>query len=119
MKWWPRTSRRWRVAFKNLPEHGRVYQYVRVRKGFELPCQAAYSNARLSEAISERNRFLERTADFRRIELFWVVTVEPDNKSSFASKTLSPEQYSRQTAKLISQAERVAEIAFGAISQSL
>jgi type IV secretion system protein VirB4 len=53
-------------AFKNLPEHGRIYQYVRVRKGFELPCQAAYRNARVSEAISERNRFLERTADFRR-----------------------------------------------------
>jgi type IV secretion system protein VirB4 len=106
-------------AFKNLPEHGRIYQYVRVRKGFELPRQAGYSNARVSEAISERNRFLERTADFRRIELFWAVTVEPDNKNSFASKTLSPEQYARQTVKLIAQTERTAETLLAQLSEPL
>ncbi len=106
-------------AFKNLPEHGRVYEYVRVRKGFELPRQAAYSNARLSDAISERNRFLERTADFRRIELFWAMTVEPDNKNLFAAKTLSPEQYARQTAKLISQTERAAETLLAQLSEPL
>jgi type IV secretion system protein VirB4 len=96
-------------AFKNLPENGRVYQYVRIRKGFEIPRRKDYPNAQLDKAIDERIAFLERVAEFRRIELFWAITVEPEGNRSFSSKGLSPGQYGRRTAKLISQVERTAD----------
>jgi type IV secretion system protein VirB4 len=96
-------------AFKSLPEDGRVYQYVRVRKGFEIPRRNDYGNPQVEKAIDERIAFLERVAEFRRIELFWTITVEPEANRSFGSKALSPGQYGRRTAKLISQVERTAD----------
>jgi type IV secretion system protein VirB4 len=96
-------------AFKGLPENGRVYQYVRIRKGFDIPAQNAGCNPHVQKAIQDRITFLGENADFRRIELFWALTVEPGNKNSFPSKVISPEQYARQTAMLISQVERAAE----------
>jgi type IV secretion system protein VirB4 len=101
--------RRAEGAFRSLPENGRVYQYTRIRKGFDIPRQKVYGNPDIESAITNRQAFLERTADFRRIELFWAATVEPEQRNSFASKRLSPEQYARQTARLISQAQRIAE----------
>jgi type IV secretion system protein VirB4 len=97
-------------ALKGLPENGRVYQYMRVRKGFEIPRQATYDNSQVQDAIRTRIAFLDGSAEFRRIELFWAITVEPANKDSFASKALSPDQYARQTARLIAQVERTAEV---------
>lgn len=96
-------------AFKSLPENGRVYQYVRVSNGFEIPRQETYDDPRVQDAVRDRTTFLDGNAEFRRIELFWAITIEPAKKDSFASKALSPEQYARQTARLIGQVERVAE----------
>lgn len=101
--------RRIEGALKSLPENGRVYQYTRVRQGFQLQRQAQYQNSPVDRAVAERIAFLERTAEFRQIELFWVFTVEPERKGAFGSKTLSPSQYAQQTSKLISQVERIAE----------
>ena len=39
--------RRVQGALKSLPEHGRLYQYVRIRKGFDIPRQEHYSNPRV------------------------------------------------------------------------
>lgn len=96
-------------AFKSLPENGRVYQYARVRKGFEIPREKTYGNPQVEDAVAGRIAFLEANARFRRIELFWAVTVEPARKESFSSKSLSPQQYARQTARRVSQVERTAE----------
>ena len=101
--------RRIEGALKSLPESGRVYQYVRVRKGFEIPRRKNYPNPHVENAICERVAFLERTADFRRIELFWAFTIEPEANRAFGSKALSPNQYAQETAKLISQVEQTAE----------
>lgn len=101
--------RRIEGAFKSLPENGRVYQYVRIRKSFEISRQKEYLNPHIEKAIGERLAFLERAAEFRRIELFWIFTVEPEANRSFGSKALSPNQYAQQTRKLISQVERTAE----------
>ncbi len=102
--------RRIQGALKSLPEHGRLYQYVRVRKGFDIPRQEHYSNPRVETAVRDRIAFLNETANFRRIELFWVVTVEPPKKNSFGSKSLSPQQFERQTSRYIAQMERTAEM---------
>ncbi|HJT69790.1 MAG TPA: hypothetical protein VJ731_06295 [Terriglobales bacterium] len=101
--------RRVEGAFKSLPENGRVYQYVRIRKGIEIPRRKNYPNPQVQKAIDERVAFLERVAEFRRIELFWTITVEPEGNRSFGSKALSPNEYGRRTAKLISRVERTAE----------
>ncbi|MGH2509056.1 MAG: VirB4 family type IV secretion system protein, partial [Ktedonobacteraceae bacterium] len=60
-------------AFKGLPEKGRVYQYVRIRKGSDIPRQEAYENPLVESAVTDRIAFLEENAGFRRIELFWAV----------------------------------------------
>jgi type IV secretion system protein VirB4 len=101
--------RRIEGALKSLPENGRVYQYVRVRKGFELPRRKNYLNPHVESAIGERLAFLERTGEFRRIELFWAFAIEPEANRAFGSKALSPNQYAQQAARLISQVERTAE----------
>lgn len=106
-------------AFKGLPESGRVYQYVRVRRGFEIPVEKVCENPEVQQALDDRMAFLEQNADFRRIELFWALTVEPANTNSFASKAISPEQYGRQTALLISQVERAAEIFIAQLTDTL
>ena len=102
--------RRIQGALKSLPEHGRLYQYARIRKGFDIPRQAHYSNPRVETALTDRIAFLNETANFRRIELFWVVTVEPPKKNSLGSKALSPQQFERQTSRSIAQTERSAEM---------
>jgi type IV secretion system protein VirB4 len=96
-------------AFNGLPENGRVYQYVRIRRGFDLPRWRDYLNPHVENAIDERLAFLGRTANFRHIESFWVFTIEPEANRAFGSKALSPNQYAQQTAKLISQVERTAD----------
>lgn len=111
--------RRVERAFKCLPEHGRVYQYVRVRKGFDIPRQQFYVNSNVKDAIADRIAFLDNNAEFRRIELFWAVTVEPPKKDSFTSKALSPAQYAGQTARLISHVERTAETISTQLSEPL
>lgn len=102
--------RRVQGALKSVPEHGRLYQYARIRRGFDVPRQEHYSNPRVEMAVRDRITFLNETANFRRIELFWVVTVEPARKNSRGSTTLSPQQFERQTCRSIAQTERTAEM---------
>ncbi|MFL6446127.1 MAG: VirB4 family type IV secretion system protein [Bryobacteraceae bacterium] len=102
--------RRVQGALKSLPEHGRLYQYARIRKGFDIPRREHYSNPRVETVITDRIEFLNETANFRRIELFWVVTVEPPKKNGFGSKAFSPQQFGRQTSRSVAQTERTAEM---------
>jgi type IV secretion system protein VirB4 len=96
-------------AFKGLPRDGRVYQYARIRRGFAIPHRQPCYNAQAETVISDRIEFLEATAGFRTIELFWVVTIELSKSDLLTSKALSPGQHARQTAKLISQVERASQ----------
>jgi type IV secretion system protein VirB4 len=49
----------------------------------EIPRQDLYENSLVENTVTDRIAFLESNADFRRIELFWAVTIEPDRKNSF------------------------------------
>ena len=103
-------GRRVEGALKSLPENGRLYQYTRIRNGFDIPRREHYPNPRVEAAIADCVAFLNETANFRRIELFWVITIEPSKKTSFGSKSLSPHEYERQTRRYIGQVERTAEM---------
>src|SRR5215831_7273407 len=54
-------------ALENLPDGARLYQYVRVRKGFEIPTKGNYDNPTVAAVIADRRSFLEEKAHLRRI----------------------------------------------------
>jgi type IV secretion system protein VirB4 len=44
--------------------------------GFDLPRRATYENPVTEEFVNDRLTFLDNTAKFRRISLFWCLTIE-------------------------------------------
>src|SRR5690242_11000917 len=64
-------------SLRGLPEGAALYQYTRVRAGFELPHQSQYVNPVTEVFVRDRLRFLDRNAGFRRIDLHWCLTLEP------------------------------------------
>jgi type IV secretion system protein VirB4 len=66
------------AALRGLPEGACLYQYTRVIAGFDLPRQENYSDSVTESFASDRIRFLNETARFRRIDLHWCLTIEPD-----------------------------------------
>src|SRR5215471_6571021 len=74
-------------AWRGLPADARLYQYVRIRQGYDIPRQLCYPNPITESIISDRVNFLRRNAQFRRIELFWCLTIEPQP----AAAKLSPD----------------------------
>jgi len=66
-----------------LPEGSCLYQYARVMSGFDLPRQDTYNNAVTEGFVRDRLAFLKEKAAFRRIDLFWCLTIEPGTTSPF------------------------------------
>jgi type IV secretion system protein VirB4 len=64
-------------ALRGLPEGACVYQYSRVLSGYEIPRKATYGDPVLDSFVNDRLNFLNENAGFRRIDLFWCLTVEP------------------------------------------
>jgi type IV secretion system protein VirB4 len=75
--------RRIEGALRGLPEGACLYQYTLIKSGFEIPRQAQYANPVTEAFVSERLAFLDATAGFRRISLFWALTIEPDKSTRF------------------------------------
>jgi type IV secretion system protein VirB4 len=97
-------------AFKSLPEGTHLYQYVRIRKGYEIPTRQADRSPIVNAIIRDRIEYLNHNAHFRRIELFWCLTIEPAASRAFGKKKLTPEQYGRQITRFIAQVHKTAEI---------
>ena len=97
-------------ALRSLPDEAHLYQYVRMRKGYEIPARRREDNPVVNTIIRDRIEYLNRSAHFRRIELFWCLTIEPAANRSFGKKKLTPEQYGRQTTRFIAQVQKTAEI---------
>ena len=70
-------------ALHGLPEGSCLYQYTRVRSGFELPRERKYRNPITQVFADDRLAFLEKTARFRRIDLHWCLTIEPPKIKAF------------------------------------
>src|ERR1700722_10729010 len=74
------------AALRGLPQDSCLYQYTRVLAGFDLPRQTQYANPVTASFAKDRIEFLEKTAGFRRIDLHWCLTIEPDTRSLFSRK---------------------------------
>jgi type IV secretion system protein VirB4 len=74
------------AALRGLPQGSCLYQYTRVIAGFNLPRQEKYTDSVTESFTSDRIGFLDKTARFRRIDLHWCLTVEPDTKNPLGRK---------------------------------
>jgi type IV secretion system protein VirB4 len=74
------------AALRGLPPGACLYQYTRVSAGFDLPRQARYADPVTESFASDRIEFLNQNAGFRRIDLHWCLTIEPDARNFLSRK---------------------------------
>jgi type IV secretion system protein VirB4 len=103
-------------ALRGLPEGSCLYQYTRVMSGFDLPRQAHYANPATEVFVSDRLTFLERTAQFRRIDLHWCLTLELSEAKAFAPK---PQEHASDTSRMLADLEKTATILESHLGSSL
>jgi type IV secretion system protein VirB4 len=94
-------------ALRGMPERSCLYQYVRVLSGYELPRQRRYDNPVTESFVSDRISFLDETAKFRRIDLYWCFTLEPAKANPFERR---PEENAVESSRMLAQLEKTAEI---------
>ena len=92
---------------RGLTEDFGLYQYMRVTSGFEIPRQKKYADPITQSFVDHRLDFLSKTANFRRIDLHWCLTLEPKLASPFAAK---PKDQADENDRLISQLQKAATI---------
>ncbi|MDE3104868.1 MAG: type VI secretion protein [Acidobacteriota bacterium] len=97
--------RRVEGALRGLPQGACLYQYTRVMAGCELPRQTRYGNPVTESFVRDRLEHLAQTARFRRIDLFWCLTIEPEVRSPFGKR---PEEQKRATDRLLYDLEKAA-----------
>ncbi len=73
-------------ALRGLPEGSCLHQYTRVLTGYDLPRQAQYTSPVTEVFADDRITHLEKTASFRRIDLYWCLTLEPAKLKSIQQK---------------------------------
>ena len=95
------------AALRGLPENSCLYQYARVRSGFDLPRQKTYSHPATEEFVGDRLAFLKEKAGFRRIDLFWCLTIEPSKANPFQRK---PKEQSAENARMLAELDKAATI---------
>ena len=94
-------------ALRGLPEGSCLYQYSRVLSGYELPRQRRYDNPVTESFVTDRLSFLDKTAKFRRIDLYWCLTLEPQRANPFERK---PQENAIESSRMLAQLEKTAEI---------
>jgi type IV secretion system protein VirB4 len=94
-------------ALRGLPEGSCLYQYARVRSGFELPRQSKYGNSVTQVFVDDRLTFLEKTAAFRRIDLHWCLTLEPSKAKAFERE---PQENAADTSRMLAELQKTATI---------
>ena len=103
-------------ALRGLPEGACLYQYTRVRSGYDLPRQLCYSNPVTHAFVRDRLEFLEKTAAFRRIDLHWCLTLEPSKVKSFERK---PAENVAVTWRMLGELEKTAALLAGNLSSTI
>ena len=94
-------------GIRGLTEGFSLYQYMRVTSGFEIPRQKKYADPITQSFVDHRLDFLEKTANFRRIDLHWCLTLEPKLSAPFAAK---PKAQADENDRLVSQLQKAAHI---------
>jgi type IV secretion system protein VirB4 len=103
-------------ALRGLPEGACLYQYTRVRSGYELPRQLLYENPVTHTFVTDRLEFLEKTAGFRRIDLHWCLTVESSKVKSFERK---PDENAASTSRMLAELQKTATLLVGNLGNSI
>ena len=103
-------------ALRGLPEGACLYQYTRVMSGYNLPRKTAYSNSVTQVFVDDRLAFLEKAANFRRIDLHWCLTLEPPKASALSRK---PKEHDTDTTRMLADLEKTATLLEGHLSGSL
>ncbi len=92
-------------ALRGLPEGSCLYEYSRVMSGFELPRQKKYRNAVTQGFVDDRLTFLANTAGFRRIDLYWCLTLESPNLKALERK---PQENAANTSRMLAELQKAA-----------
>jgi type IV secretion system protein VirB4 len=103
-------------ALRGLPEGACLYQYARVRSGYELPRQQLYEHPVTHTFVCDRIEFLEKTAGFRRIDLHWCLTLEPSKVKSFERK---PQENNVATSRSLAELQKTATLLAGNLGNSI
>ena len=103
-------------ALRGLPEGACLYQYTRVRSGFELPRQQSYGNPVTQVFVEDRLRFLETSAGFRRIDQHWCLTLEPSKLKAFDRR---PQENTAATSRMLAELEKTATLLAGNLGSTI
>ena len=103
-------------ALRGLPEGAALYQYARVRSGYDLARQQRYSNPVTHTFVCDRLEFLERTAAFRRIDLHWCLTLEPSKVKAFDRR---PHENAAATSRMLAELEKTAALLAGNLGSTI
>jgi type IV secretion system protein VirB4 len=94
-------------GLRGLPEGSCLYQYMRVMSGFSIPRQAKYADPITQSFVDDRLAFLDKNANFRRIDLHWCLTFEPKLFNPLAAK---PKDQANENARLLADLQKAASI---------
>jgi type IV secretion system protein VirB4 len=103
-------------SLRGLPEGSCLYQYARVMSGFDLPRQDNYGNAATEGFVHDRLAFLKEKAAFRRIDLFWCLTIEPASANPFQRK---PNEQADENSQMLTNLEKAATILLSNLSNTI
>ena len=94
-------------GLRGLPEGSCLHQYMRIKKGFEIPRKARYDDPMTQSFVEDRLSFLEKTAKFRRIDLRWCLTFEPKRANRFKAKQ---KNQATENGRLLAELQKAATI---------
>jgi type IV secretion system protein VirB4 len=104
------------ASLRGLPPGACLYQYTRVMAGFSLPRRKEYADPITESFADDRIEFLNRTARFRRIDLHWCLTIEPDMSNPLTRK---PKEQRGTTDRQLFELEKAAAILESHMSDSI
>jgi type IV secretion system protein VirB4 len=103
-------------ALGGLPEGACLYQYTRVRSGFDLPRRQKYTNPVTQVFVDDRLNFLAQTAGLRRIDQHWCLALEPSKIRPFARK---PQENAATTSRMLAELQKTATLLAGNLGTSI
>ncbi len=103
-------------ALRGLPEGFCLYQYTRVRQGFEIRRQDRYSNPVTERFVSDRLEFLQHTAGFRRVDIHWCLLLEAPRANPFERK---PQEHSADSSRRLGELLKAASLLEASLQHSI
>ena len=103
-------------ALRGLSEGACLMQYTRVRKCYDLPRSSTSAKPVAERFVRDRLAFLKEHAWFRRVDLHWCLTVEPETVQGLRRK---PSENAIATTRLLTELEKSAAILEGHLGTTL